>query len=243
MKDHRQTFKNNPLTFKMIAIQGGTFDMGSDDNEAYPHENPIHGEILRDYWLCEFPVTQAVWAYVMQGKYKSDPAYFKGANRPVEQVSWDDIVKQFLPKLNAFTEGKRPEGTAYRLPTEAEWEYAAKGGKYWNTYPFKYSGSDKLNEVGWYDENSYGETKPVGLKTPNLLGLYDMSGNVSEWCYDLFSGYNFENLSRVIKTYDQVHRGGYWQGNLQECKSTSRRGTLYAHDYAYIGFRVALNFL
>ena len=242
MNNHTQ-FKGESAEFTMIAIQGGTFDMGSDDNEAYPHENPIHGEILRDYWLCEFPVTQAVWAYVMQGKYKSDPAYFKGANRPVEQVSWDDIVKQFLPKLNAFTEGKRPEGTAYRLPTEAEWEYAAKGGKYWNTYPFKYSGSDKLNEVGWYDENSHGETKPVGLKTPNLLGLYDMSGNVLEWCDDLYGVYDSENRSNVPITYDHVCRGGFWRCNQQECNSTHRRGTLYTHDYTYIGFRVALNCL
>ena len=184
MKDHRQTFKNNPLTFKMIAIQGGTFDMGSDDNEASDYEKPVHKVTLSDYWLGEYPVTQAVWAYVMQGTDMADTAHFKGANRPVEQVSWDDIVEHFLPKLNALTKGVRPAGTEYRLPTEAQWEYAAKGGKYWKTYPVKYSGGDKLNEVGWYRENSHDETKPVGLKTPNLLGLYDMSGNVYEWCED-----------------------------------------------------------
>ena len=257
MENHTQ-FKDTPAEFTMIAIQGGTFDMGSDDKEADNDEKPVHNIILSDYWLGEYPVTQAVWAYVMQDTDMPDPAHFKGANRPVEQVSWDDIVEQFLPKLNAITEGVRPEGTKYYLPTEAQWEYAAIGGKYWNIYPFKYSGSDKLNEVGWYAENSYGETKPVGLKTPNLLGLYDMIGNIWEWCEDKREGYkeNYEAvISQYIKNafmgaifnptgvkegYYRVPRGGCSFDDAQYCRPTSRDNNTPSYRYYGIGFRLAL---
>ena len=245
MENHTP-FKNTPAEFTMIVIEGGTFDMGSDDNEAYDDEKPVHKVTLSDYWLGEYPVTQAVWAYVMQDTDMQDPSNFKGENRPVEKVSWDDIVEHFLPKLNALTEGVRPEGTEYRLPTEAQWEYAAKGGKYWKTYPFKYSGSDKMNEVGWYDVNSHNETKPVGLKTPNLLGLYDMSGNVWEWCEDQWhSSYDdapkngFAWKDKEISS-GHIQRGGGFLRNIVYCRS-SRRG----HDPKtlrgkVIGFRLAL---
>ena len=251
MTNHIQTFKDNPLTFKMIAIEGGIFDMGSDDSEAYDDEKPVHKVTLSDYWLCEYPVTQAVWAYVMQDTDMPDPSYFKGANRPVEEVSWDDIVEQFLPKINALTEGVRPEGTAYRLPTEAQWEYAARGGKYCAKYPFKYAGSDKLNEVAWYDENSHKETKPVGLKTPNLLGLYDISGNVREWCEDWYSSDFYEHCKQdgVVenpcnrsKGTGRVLRGGSWFFNAQFCRSTFRNSYTPSIRYFTIGFRLALVF-
>ena len=248
MTNHIQTFKDNLLSFKMIAIEGGTFDMGSNEYNA---EKPIHAVSLSDYWLCEFPVTQALWAYVMQDTNMLDPSYFKGADRPVENVSWDDIVTHFLPKLNTITEGVRPEGMVYRLPTEAQWEYAARGGKYWKEYPFEYSGSDKLNEVGWYDENSHNETKPVGLKTPNLLDIHDMSGNVWEWCEDWYSSDFYEqckqdgvveNPCNRSKGTTRVLRGGGWDYFAQDCRSTFRYDYSPSIRYTYIGFRLALVF-
>jgi formylglycine-generating enzyme len=164
MKNHIQTFDDSPLTFKMIAIEGGIFDMGSEDDD---NEKPIHKVQLSDYWLGEFLVTQELWSYVMG----SNPSQYKYKNRPVDRVSWEGIVNNFLPKLNKDTERVRPIGTEYRLPTEAQWEYAAKGGKYDSKYPFIYSGSNKLNDVCWYRANNYKETMSVGLKHSNLLGL------------------------------------------------------------------------
>ncbi|MBL7816240.1 MAG: formylglycine-generating enzyme family protein [Saprospiraceae bacterium] len=237
----------------MIAIEGGIFDMGSND---YSSEQPIHKVKLSDYWLGEYPVTQAVWEAVMG----SNPSDFKRANRPVENVSWEDIVHNFLPKLNKMTEGVRPAGTEYRLPTEAQWEYGARGGKYWAKHAFDYSGSDKLDEVGWYDNNSHNETKPVGLKTPNLLGVYDMSGNVWEWCSDKREGYS-QNYEQVIKDSlkdpitgalvnpkgvregtNRVRRGGGWFNYAEYCRPTYRFSTTPAYRNNAIGFRLALFF-
>ncbi len=254
MKNHLQTFSDNPLTFNMIAIEGGIFDMGGESSK------PIHKVKLSDYWLCEVPVTQALWTYVMRDSQVSDPSFYKGASRPAEQVSWKDIVHQFLPKLNEDTEGVRLAGTEYRLPTEAQWEYAARGGKYWKQYPFKYSGSDKLNEVGWYDENSDFETKPVGLKTPNLLGLYDMSGNVWEWCSDKRKNYeqNYEGVIRdsikdpvtgalinptgVVEGSIRVQRGGGYFYHALSCRPPHRNTGTPTYSGGYIGFRLALVF-
>ncbi|MDZ7878180.1 MAG: SUMF1/EgtB/PvdO family nonheme iron enzyme [Saprospiraceae bacterium] len=249
-ENHPQTFKDSPLAFNMIAIEGGTFDMGSED---YADEKPVHKVTLTDYWLCEHPVTQAVWEYIMG----SNPSHFKGANRPVENVSWDDIadkknVNNFLSKLNKDTEGSRPPRTEYRLPTEAQWEYAAKGGKYWRAYPFEYSGSDKLNEVGWYDENSHNETKPVGLKTPNLLGLYDMSGNVWEWCADWYDSDFYEKCEKQgtvenpcndVEGSNRVFRGGSYFHDAQYCRPTYRSNYTPSIRNFDIGFRLGLFFL
>ena len=248
MENHLQIFKNHPLSFLMIGIEGGTFDMGSDDNEAYKDEKPVHSVSLTDFWIGEFLVTQALWAYVMQDTDMPDRSHFKGHNRPVEQVSWDDINDVFLPKLNKMTEGVRPNGTRYRLLTEAEWEYAAKGGQYWEEFRFRYSGSDKLNEVGWYGENSHEETKPVGLKMPNLLGLYDMSGNVWEWCEDHwhenYDGAPTDGSAWVDQEKGQyrVSRGGSWIYGAQGCRPTGRIYYTPTYRYNSIGFRVVLSF-
>jgi formylglycine-generating enzyme len=253
MKNHRQTFIDNPLVFTMIAIKGGTFDMGSND---YDDEKPIHTVRLSDYWIGEYPVTQALWKWVMKDTDMTDPSGFKGQNRPVENVSWLDITKQFLPKLNEITIDLRPVGSLYGLPTEAQWEYAARGGIYWGNFPFKFSGSNKLNEVGWFDDNSLMQTKPVGLKTPNLLGLYDMSGNVSEWCFDWYSGFLnieesssidtlndiFVNPKGVIVGYYRIYRGGCYARRLVPCSSSYRDDNSPKYRDDEIGFRLTLTY-
>ena len=239
---------------EMIFIEGGTFRMGSEanDKEATSREKPAHAVKLDSFHIAKYPITQALWETVMG----NNPSDFKGANRPVENVSWGDIIQAFLPKLNKLTEGVRPKGLEYQLPTEAQWEYSARGGKYWNKYPFKYAGSDKLNEVAWYDENSHDETKPVGLKTPNLLGLHDMSGNVWECCRDKRSGSEsydrlikeskkdpitgaLDNPTGVVEGSTRVQRGGSWLSYEQYCRPTS---SYYTPSYSddYIGFRLAL---
>ena len=248
MTNHIQTFKDNPLTFTMIHIEGGTFEMGSHDEEVYDDEKHVHSVSIRPFYMAEFIVTQALWAWVMKKTDMNDPSYFKGENRPVEQVSWDDITKEFLPRLNELTQSLRPENSIYCLPTEAQWEYAAKGGIYQKELLFKYAGSNKLNEVGWYSENSHRETKPFGLKTPNLLGLYDMSGNVWEWCedqwHDTYEGAPDDGSAWVDREEgtNRVRRGGSWFINAQSCRSTLRNNITPSDRSGSFGFRLALVF-
>jgi formylglycine-generating enzyme len=245
---HLQTFKDNPFSFTMRHVEGGTFDMGSDDTDAYGYEKPIHSVSVAEFKMCEYPVTQVLWAIVMHDTDMPNPSNFKGENYPVRRVSWDDITNIFLPKLNDMTKDLRPKGSFYRLPTEVEWEFAAKGGKDWSNTPFKYAGSNKLNEVGWHGGNSHSETKPVGLKTPNFLGLYDMSGNVYEWCQDKWHSnyYGAPNdgtawLGEKEGTI-RVLRGGDWYGHAVLCRSTARNGCTPVPS-SNMGFRLVLDFL
>ena len=165
-----------------------------------------------------------------------NPSYFKGCSScPVEQVSWDD-VQDFINKLNQMTGGK------YRLPTEAEWEYAARGGS--RSREHKYSGSDSLGSVGWYDDNSSDKTHPVGKKTPNELGLYDMSGNVWEWCSDwydkdYYSSSPARNPKGPGRGSHRVRRGGGWGYIARRCRVSIRyiSSPDYRHDF--LGFRLA----
>jgi formylglycine-generating enzyme len=243
---HLQTFKDNPFAFTMRYVEGGTFDMGGKDDEAYDDEKPVHSVTVADFSMGEYPVTQALWAIVMHDTDMSDPSRFKGDNHPVERVSWEDITHVFLPKLNEMTEGLREKGSFYRLPTEAEWEYAAKGGTCQTEFSFKYAGGNKLNEVGWYDENSHSETKPVGLKSPNFSGLYDMSGNVYEWCEDQWHS-NYDGapndgsawLDREEDT-SRVLRGGDWLNIARLCRPTLRGNYAPSDRNNFIGFRLVI---
>ncbi len=175
-------------SFEMIYVEGGDFMMGND-RAIYEWEKPAHPVKVSPFYMGKYQVTQALWQAVMG----NNPSNFKGENRPVEQVSWLD-VQDFIKKLNLVL----PEGNrGFRLPTEAEWEFAARGGIYSQGYD--YCGSDKLKQVGWYTENSNKETHDVGLLLANELGLYDMSGNVFEWCEDWFDE----------KFYEKCKKGGW----------------------------------
>ena len=210
-KENNFIFKDLAKT-EMVFVQGGTFTMGCNKEQGtdcYDNEKPVHQVTLSDYYIGKFEVTQGLWKKVM-GK---NPSNFKncGEDCPVESVSWDDC-QTFISKLNQLT------GKKYRLPTEAEWEYAARGG--WDVagnfqLQTKYAGSNDLYEVAWYDGNSDGKTHTVGTKKPNALGIYDMSGNVWEWCNDWYGAYSNKavtNPQGAKSGSARVFRGGGWYG-------------------------------
>jgi len=216
----------------MVFIEGDTFQMKS---ENWLNNKKLEREVkIADFHLCKYPVTQGLWQAVMGEN--ENPSYFAGANRPVEQVSWDK-VQIFIEKLYDLT------GKHYRLPSEAEWEYAARGGK--ESKGFEFSGGNKLKEVGWYDTNSHGETKPVGMKLPNELGLYDMSGNVWEWCADVWHE-NYDHApadgSAWLTGGEQgrrVVRGGSWVNSDSDCRVSYRYDVITDYRFLDIGFRLA----
>jgi len=221
---------------EMMFVQGGTFTMGctaEQGNDCYNDEKPPHQVTLSNFSIGKYPVTQKQWVAVM-GSY---PSYFGGDNLPVEGVSWHD-VQEFIRKLNATT------GKKYRLPTEAEWEYAARGGN--KSKGFKYSGSNILDDVAWTWENSGHKTHPVGRKAPNELGIYDMSGNVREWCNDRY-GNNYSNSAKTNPTGAttgslRVLRGGSWDSwdyYANGCRVSDRGSAAPGDRSDYIGFRLA----
>ena len=238
LQPHTQTIQNH--SFLMLPVQGGRFLMGSpdDDTEAYDWEKPQHPVTVSDFLIGQYPVTQALWKAVMKGE---NPSNFQGDTLPVEQVSWDDITQQFLPKLRNIT------GLQYRLPTEAEWEYAARGGKY-HDEGYKYAGSDRLKDVGWFTENSDGGTKPVGQKSANQLGIYDMSGNVYEWCEDDWHG-NYDQapndgrawIDSPVRGTGRVARGGGWLNVALRCRPAYRSRWRPGSRGNGLGFRLALS--
>jgi formylglycine-generating enzyme required for sulfatase activity len=169
----------NGIQFYMIGVQGGTFEMGATSeqgSESFLDEKPIHKVAISSFYIGETEVTQELW-YAVMG---NNPSRFKGNSLPVECVDWSSC-QQFISKLNSLT------NMNFRLPTEAEWEYVSRGGRYNKKY--KYSGSSLLNDVAWFSDNSNGKTHSVKSKNPNELGVYDMSGNVQEWCGDYYSPY------------------------------------------------------
>ena len=197
-----ETIVVNGVEFNMVKIEGGTFHMGATSEQGgYDEEKPVHSVTISDYYIGETEVTQELWEAVMG----SNPSYFTGNNqRPVEYVSWYDC-QEFIKKLNQLT------GKKFRLPTEAEWEYAARGGKYSRGY--KYSGRNDVDEVAWYESNSGETTHPVATKEANELGLYDMNGNVWEWCKDWYGDYQSNSQTNPTGPSEGkycVIRGGGW---------------------------------
>ncbi|MGN0033120.1 MAG: SUMF1/EgtB/PvdO family nonheme iron enzyme [Candidatus Limimorpha sp.] len=205
------------VSFEMVYVEGGTFEMGGtteQGGDAYDDEYPVHSVTLSDYYIGKYEVTQELWKAVMG----SNPSEFKGADNPVENVSWNDC-QEFVAKLNKLT------GKTFRLPTEAEWEYAARGGK--NSCHYKYSGSNNIDDVAWYSSNSGETTHPVGTKAANELGIYDMSGNVEEWCSDWYGSYSSgaqTNPQGPSSGSCRVLRGGSWRSSARNCRVSARNG-------------------
>ena len=210
-----QTFTVNGVSFDMVEVVGGTFTMGAtaeQGSDAGKAEKPTHQVTLSSYMIGKTEVTQELWEAVMG----SNPSYFKGSNLPVELVTWE-VCQTFIRKLNALT------GKNFRLPTEAEWEFAARGGN--NSRGYKYSGSNTLSNVAWYDDNSSNKTHPVATKAPNELGIYDMSGNVYEWCNDWYDDYTSASQTNPTGPNSgsfRVGRGGSWRANARYCRVSSR---------------------
>ena len=221
-------------SYRMINVYGGTFTMGatSEMTEPYGNENPTHQVTLSSYYIGETEVTQALWKAVMG----YNPSESKGDNLPVERVSWNDC-QEFIRKLNAAT------GRRFRLPTEAEWEFAARGGN--QSRRTQYSGSSNIDDVAWYDDNCGNSTHPVKTKRPNELGLYDMSGNVWEWCqdwYGSYTSYSQTNPTGPNSGSYRVQRGGGFNYIAPGCRSSYRGGQAPGfRRYGTIGFRLALS--
>ena len=217
---------------EMVFVHGGTFTMGctaEQGADCFNEEKPAHRVTVGSFNIGKYEVTQAQWEAVMD----YNPSEFKGDNLPVENISWDD-AQMFIGKLNELT------GKNYRLPTEAEWEYAARGGN--KSMGYKYSGSNTLANVAWYKDNADSRTYPAGTKQPNELGIYDMSGNVREWCSD-WSGRYSDNAQTNPQgassgTY-RVVRGGSWGSGAAYCRVAYRNRTPDEIGN-FLGFRVVL---
>ena len=213
------TFTVDGVSFNMVKVKGGTFMMGATSEQggdAEDYEKPAHRVTLSSYYIGQTEVTQELWEAVMG----SNPSELKGAKCPVENVSWDDC-QEFISKLNQKT------GKQFRLPTEAEWEYAARGGN--KSQGYKYSGGNTIGDVAWYVENSGDKTHDVATKRANELGIYDMTGNVWEWCSD----WDGDCSSRVI-------RGGCWSNDARFCRVSNRNGGLAGFRLIILGLRLAL---
>lgn len=234
------TIPNTDVSFKMVYVEGGTFMMGANDADkvASSNERPAHVVTLSDYWIGETQVTQELWQAIMG----ENPSNFKREqNLPVECVSWDDCYR-FIIKLNEKI------GMNFHLPTEAQWEFAARGGNFGKRKQNRYAGRNfNIEHIAWYSENSEGKTHPVAQLSPNELGLYDMSGNVWEWCQDRYSlGYYSSSPNRDPKGpsgfgfSSYVCRGGGWLNKGWDCRVSTRNFCESRKGFPYIGLRLAL---
>ena len=225
-----ETFTVNGVSFNMIRVESGMFMMGSIGSDSWFPEKIVHRVTLSSYSIGETEVTQELWQTVMG----SNPSEFKGAKCPVEQVSWEDCLK-FILKLNLMT------GRKFRLPTEAEWEFAARGGV--KSRGYKYSGGNNIDDVAWYSVNSVRKTHTVKTKSANELGLYDMSGNVWEWCADWYGGYDSWAQSNPVGPSSgsgRVYRGGGWHYDAWYCRVSYRNYNTPDYRLSSLGLRLAL---
>ena len=222
------------ISIDMVRVEAGTFTMGAtaEMKEPWEDEKPTHRVTLtNDYYIGKYEVTQALWQAVMG----HNPSYFKSDNLPVESVSWDDC-QDFLSKLNRIT------GKTFRLPTEAEWEYAARGGN--KSRGYEYSGSNNPLDVAWSWDNSGHKTHAVGTKQANELGIYDMSGNVFEWCQDWYGEYNSSsqvNPTGANSGSNRVCRGWSWGDDAWGCRSSCRNYSAPGYRGSYVGLRLVLS--
>lgn len=250
-----KTFTVKGVSFVMVPVEGGTFQMGATQEqtaEAQAHEHPVHSVTLSSYYIGQTEVTQALWQAVMG----SNPSKFSKATKrvsafaaitnakslvsntdmlPVEEVSWEEC-QTFVSKLNQLT------GQKFRLPTEAEWEYAARGGQQSQSY--KFSGSNVADDVAWYGDNSVKKTHEVMIKQPNELALYGMSGNVMEWCQDWYGPYNSSAQTNPMGPSSgnyRVHRGGSWESSARDCRISGRGYDYPTFRSSKHGFRLALS--
>jgi len=229
----KQTYNVAGVSFNMVRVDGGTSWMGATAeqvDDADSDEKPVHQVTLNAYYIGETEVTQELWNVVMG----SNPSSFNGNKRPVERVSWNDC-QDFIAKLNQMT------GQKFRLPTEAEWEFAARGGT--KSQGYKYAGSNTIGDVAWYSGNSNETTHDVGTKQANELGIYDMSGNVFEWCQDWFDDYSSNaqtSPSGPSTGSNRVRRGGSWSLNARYCRVSRRRSSTPAATSYNWGLRLAL---
>ena len=245
--DWRFRINASVLPKNMIYVEGGSFMMGSKD--GHDDERPVHKVTVSSFWIGKYEVTQKEWKEVMGNNLSNQ----KGDNLPVEQVSWYDAVEYcnyrsiaegLLPCYRGKGDNISCDWTAngYRLPTEAEWEYAARGGIMSKGY--KYSGSDNINAVAWYYNNSGGKTHTFGTKAANELGIYDMSGNVWEWCWDWYSNSYYSSIPANNPTgptsgASRVRRGGSWYDRSSGNAVSSRSfGSAYRGSSNDLGFRV-----
>ena len=237
-----EEFTVGGVSFYMIPVEGGSFMMGATSeqgSDAIDREKPVHQVTLSSFYIGQTEVTQALWQAVMGDA----PSYFNGGDLPVEQVSWVDC-QMFVSTLSGLT------GRQFRLPTEAEWEFAARGGNM--SYGYKYAGSDYLPSVAWYSDNDSWESKgtgtygthPVATRNPNELLLFDMSGNVHEWCQDWFGNYGSEaqtDPSGPTMGTARVYRGGSWYFDEWFCRVSFRNGVSPSYRSYGIGLRLALS--
>ncbi len=230
----KRTFTVKGVTFTMVGVEGGTFTMGGTSEQggdADADEKPVHKVTLSSYYIGQTEVTQALWKAVMG----INPSKYNGDDLPVERVSWEDC-QNFIYSLNELT------GANFRLPTEAEWEYACRGGN--KSSGQKYSGAHSMNTCGWYLDNSGEKTHPVGTKQANELGIYDMSGNVWEWCQDWYGKYTSARQTDPKgpkRGSDRVNRGGSWDYDAKYCRSSNRSSNTPDFVYDCLGLRLALS--
>lgn len=237
------TYTVKGVSFTMVKVDGGTFTMGTpvvadgEQDDAKSDERPTHQVTLSSYNIGVTEVTQELWQAVMgsnPSNFNSENGYGVNLQRPVEQVSWSEC-KTFITKLNRLT------GKTFRLPTEAEWEYAARGGK--KSQGYKFAGSNNPGEVSWYSNNSGSQTHAVATKAPNELGLYDMSGNVNEWCSDWYGDYGSEpqtNPTGPASGLYRVYRGGSWLLSEKNCRVSARDWRGPDSQSTAIGLRLAM---
>ena len=221
------TYVLNGIEINMVRVEGGTFTMGASgaDLDAEDNEFPAHIVTLSTYYICTTEVTQQLWRAVMG----SNPSLYVNPLNPVECVSWDNC-QTFITKLNQMT------GLNFRLPTEAEWEFAARGGN--KSKGYKYAGSNDISDVAWYYGISGDKPHQVATKAPNELGLYDMSGNVYEWSSDRYSSYSSLNTQNINATVSRAIRGGSYTHDPQKCRVTARKSEY--QTWSYLGLRLAM---